>query len=221
MTNPAADAPALVWFRDDLRLADQPALHAAIRSKRPVICLYVYDAGRSSCRALGGASKWWLHHSLAALGTSLEKIGARLDLIACDHADLPQIAQSLGAGAVYWTRRYGGAQIACDAQVKKDLAAANIEAASFNGHLLREPWEVTTKTGGPMKVFTPFWRASQALGDIPAPLPAPKAFASAPWPKGGQKRATLKTLDLLPTKPDWAKYTRSLLLSIISILLPG
>lgn len=209
MSTPAADAPALVWFRDDLRLADQPALHAAIRSKRPVICLYVYDTGRSSGRALGGASKWWLHHSLAALGTSLEKIGARLDLIACDHADLPQIAQSLGAGAVYWTRRYGGAQIACDAQVKKDLAAANIEAASFNGHLLREPWEVTTKTGGPMKVFTPFWRASQALGDIPAPLPAPKAFASAPWPKGGQKRATLKTLDLLPTKPDWADGLRA------------
>jgi deoxyribodipyrimidine photo-lyase len=174
MPNPAADAPVIVWFRDDLRLADQPALDAARRSKRPVICLYVYDAGRSSGRELGAASKWWLHHSLAALGASIEKIGARLDVIAGDHEDLPKFAQSLGAGAVYWTRRYGGAQIACDAQVKKDLGAAGVEPASFNGHLLREPWEVTTKTGGPMKVFTPFWRASQALGDIRRPCPPPR-----------------------------------------------
>jgi deoxyribodipyrimidine photo-lyase len=201
---PAADAPALVWFRDDLRLSDQPALHAAAASGRPLICLYVFDAGRSEGRALGAAVRWWLHHSLGAHAAALEKIGGRLDIVEANHADLPAIAQALGAGAVYWTRRYGAEAIETDKAVKAALLEAGLEANSYCGQLLREPWEVTTQAGQPMRVFTPFWRAHQALGDTGAPLPAPRKITAADWPRKAPKRAKIEDLALLPTKPDWA-----------------
>jgi len=205
----AADAPALVWFRDDLRLADQPALHAAAASGRALICLYIFDAGRSEGRALGAAVRWWLHHSLTAHAAALEKIGGRLDIVEADHADLPAIAQALGAGAVYWTRRYGADAIETDKSVKAALLAADVEAHSFCGQLLREPWEVTTQAGQPMRVFTPFWRAHQALGDTGAPLPAPRKLTPADWTRKAPKRAKLADLALLPTKPDWAGGMRA------------
>ncbi|HEY8581171.1 MAG TPA: deoxyribodipyrimidine photo-lyase, partial [Beijerinckiaceae bacterium] len=204
----SVDRSAVVWFRDDLRLADQPALRAALDTGRPVVALYVHDEGRSSGRALGGASRWWLHHSLAALGESLETIGGRLDIVAGEHADMPRIVAALDAACVFWTRRYGGADVACDAEVKARLVADGVEAHSFNGQLLREPWEVSTKAGTPMRVFTPFWRAHQALGAIARPLPAPRKMKAAPWPKGAPKRSALADLDLLPIRPDWAEGLR-------------
>jgi len=200
----ASKSPALVWLRDDLRLADQPALSAAAASGRPVLCLYLFDNGDSAGRALGGASRWWLHHSLAALAGALEKIGGRLDILHAAHRDLPSIAASLDAAEVYWTRRYGGPEIACDKAVKAALLGAGIPVHSFNGQLLREPWEVTTKSGGPMKVYTPFWRAHRALGPIAPPLPAPTALKAAPWPSAAPARCALGDLGLLPTAPDWA-----------------
>lgn len=200
----ASQAPALVWFRDDLRLADQPALSAAAQSGRPLICLFLHDDGRSCGRALGGAQRWWLHHSLAALSASLEKIGGRLDIIEGAHEDLPGIATSLGVAEAFWTRRYNAQQIATDQRVKSALAAAGVGAHSFNGQLLREPWDVATKTGGPFRVFSPFWRASLALGSFAEPLPAPRKIHAADWPAAGPKRAALADLRLLPTRPDWA-----------------
>lgn len=210
MAKPASShAPALVWFRDDLRLSDQPALLAGIESGRPVICLFVHDDGLSCGRALGGAQRWWLHHSLTALSASLERIGGRLDVVVASHDELPAIAMSLGAAEVFWTRRYDARQIATDQRVKAALAAAGIAAASFNGQLLREPWEVANKTGGPFRVFTPFWKASQAMGDFAAPLLAPKKITAAPWPSGAPSRVQIGDLGLLPTKPDWAGGLRA------------
>ncbi|MBX9758870.1 MAG: DNA photolyase family protein [Beijerinckiaceae bacterium] len=210
MATPAtAHAPALVWLRDDLRLSDQPALAAAVKSGRPVIALFLHDDGRSCGRPLGGAQRWWLHHSLAALSASLDKIGGRLDIVAGDHDELPAIALKLGAGEVFWTRRYNSQQIATDQRVKSALGEAGIAAHSFNGQLLREPWELATKTGGPFRVFTPFWKASQALGDFAAPLPAPKKIAAADWPRAAPRRSKLDDLGLLPTRPDWAGGLRA------------
>lgn len=201
--------PAIVWFRDDLRLSDQPALAAGVQSGRPVICLFVHDEGRSGGRALGGAQRWWLHHSLAALARSLEKIGGRLDIVCAGHDELPAIARKLGAGAAFWTRRYDARQIATDQRVKTALTEAGVKAESFNGQLLREPWEIANKSGGPFRVFTPFWKASQALGPFPAPAPAAKKIAAAPWPSAAPKRARLEDLKLLPTRPDWAGGLRA------------
>ena len=197
-------APALVWFRDDLRLADQPALIAAVQSGRPIVCLFLHDDGRSCGRALGGAQRWWLHHSLAALAASLEKIGGRLDILTGEHDELPAIAGKLGAAEVFWTRRYNASQIATDQRVKSALTQAGIAAASFNGQLLREPWEIANKSGGPFRVFTPFWKAGQAMGDFAAPVAAPKKVIAAEWPSSAPKRVGLDDLKLLPTKPDWA-----------------
>ncbi len=197
-------APAIVWFRDDLRLSDQPALQAAVETGAPIICLYVFDEVSSGLRPPGGASRWWLHHSLAALATSLDKIGGRLDILRGAASELiPQLAAASGAAAVFWTRRYGAAEIALDTAIKEALRRNGVTAQSHNGQLLFEPWQLKTKAGGPFRVFTPFWRAALALPSPAHPAPAPKAIKAADWP-GKIKRLALDDLGLLPLKPDWA-----------------
>lgn len=198
MTSPS---PALVWFREDLRLSDNPALRAAVDSGRPVLCIYIFDEESSGLRAMGGASRWWLHHSLAALDEDLRKRGARLDIFAgAAQPVLEKLVKQTGAEALYWTRRYDKAGIAVDTAIKAALGE-KIEVTSFNGKLLVEPWEIKTKTGGPFRVFTPFWRAVLARPDPDAPLPAPRRIDGAHEPKGA---IDLDQLELLPTKPDWA-----------------
>ena len=130
------NSPAIVWFRDDLRLADQPALAAAIATGAPVLCVFILDEESPGARAHGGASRWWLHHSLAALGASLEAIGGRLDLLRGPAAaTIEALARATGAGHVFWTRRYGPADVAIDADAKARLKALGIEAVSHNGQL--------------------------------------------------------------------------------------
>ncbi len=200
--------PAVVWFRDDLRLADNPALHAAAASGAPVLCVYVFDEESRGVRPLGGASRWWLHHSLAALDASLRAIGGRLDILRGAGAETIA-ALARGARRVDWTRRYGVAEIAIDTEAKSALKELGVEAASHNGQLLREPWELRTGSGSFYRVFTPFWRAANAL---PAPAPpsrAPKSVAAADWPAGAPNRIALDDLGLLPTRPDWASGLRA------------
>ena len=116
---PSATQPAIVWFRDDLRLSDQPALSAAIETGAPVLCIYVFDEESDDLRPLGGASRWWLHHSLAALAGSLAKIGGRLDILRGAAGPLvTALAKAADAQSVLWTRRYGGAEIAATGRRK-------------------------------------------------------------------------------------------------------
>jgi len=202
--------PIIVWLRDDLRLADQPALHAAAASGAPVLCVYVFDEASPGLRPLGGASRWWLHHSLEAVAASLARIGGRLDILRGESAKLiPALAETSAARAVFWTRRYGAAEIAIDSAVKATIAAQGREAKSFNGQLLCEPFALKTKTGGPYRVFTPFWRAVSTQETIPAPLPAPDRLQAAVWPQAAPERVTLADLGLLPTRPDWAGGLRA------------
>lgn len=197
-------APVLIWFRDDLRFADQPALAAAAEHGAPVLCIHIRHDGIAGARPLGGASKWWLHHSLAALAGTLAKAGTRLHLLQGDPRELvPAIVRASGASHVFWTRRYGGAEIAIDTSIKEALKAQGVEAVSFSGQLLFEPWQVKTKTGDPFKVFTPFWRACLALPPPPAPIPAPRVIRTAPWPAGAPAPQTLDQIIPLPAKPDW------------------
>jgi deoxyribodipyrimidine photo-lyase len=170
-TSEISPAPGIVWFRDDLRIADNPALSAAISRGAPVLCLYIHDEESEGLRPLGGASKWWLGRSLASLSAGLEARGANLHVFyGAAEPLIARIARETGAGAVFWNRRYGAAEQGIDACVKAALKSRDVEARSFNSHLLREPWEVTTQAGGPMKVFTPFWRAARALGEPALPL---------------------------------------------------
>ncbi len=171
----------LHWFRNDLRLADNAALAAAAEAG-PVLCLYILDTGTDR-RPIGGASRWWLSRSLHALGEALAKKGGRLVLMTGDPAILlPRIAAEAGITLVTWNRRYQAAEIALDRKLKEELTANALAVRSFNSHLLHEPWQVTTTTGQPMKVFTPFWRAARQKGDPEAPIPAPRRIVALPLP---------------------------------------
>jgi deoxyribodipyrimidine photo-lyase len=188
--------PALVWFRLDLRLADQPALAAAVSRGGPVVPVYVLDDEAEGRWAPGGASRWWLHRSLAALDAALRARGSRLILRRGPARTLlPALARSTGARAVYWNRRYEPAVVARDAQLKAALAADGIEARSFNAALLFEPHTLRNQSGQPFQVFTPFWRHCQQL-PVAEPGPAPAGPIAAPerWPES----TPLEELELQP-----------------------
>ena len=194
--------PAVVWLRDDLRLDDQPAMSAA--SDRPALIVYLHDES-PGLRPLGGASRWWLGKSLAALGREIAARGGRLDILrGRAETIIPDLARSAAASHVYWTRRYGAAEIAIDKRVKATLAGSRVVAKSFNGQLLREPWEIRADSGGSFKVFTAFWRRHRAAGPLPAPQPAPERLPAAPWPDKAPVRVEIADLGLAPVKPDWS-----------------
>lgn len=195
-------APSLVWFRDDLRLTDNPALHAATQQGRAVIALYVLDEESPGLRRLGGAARWWLHRSLASLAEDLETIGVPLVLRQGRAGQvLRDLAGETGVGAVYWNRRYRPAEVAVDTAVMSDLRAAGCEVVSFQANLLFEPWTMQTGSGQPFRVFTPFWKAARAKGVARAPLPTPRPVSNrAP----AHRSEPLADWALLPTRPDWA-----------------
>ncbi|MEO3940465.1 deoxyribodipyrimidine photo-lyase [Paenarthrobacter nicotinovorans] len=193
--------PSIVWFRDDLRVADNPALRAAVDDGEAV-ALFVLDEESPGIRAHGGAARWWLHHSLTALREDLDKLGIPLLLRRGPAADIVQkTATTLGAGALYWNRRYGAAERTVDAGLKAWAGEAGLHVASFQASLLHEPWNVTTRTGGQYKVFTPFWRTVSAQ-EFREPLAVPA--------KGHGFTGKLPAYDdldswqLLPTTPDWS-----------------
>ncbi|MEP6480090.1 MAG: deoxyribodipyrimidine photo-lyase, partial [Rhodoglobus sp.] len=196
-------ATSVVWLRDDLRLADNPALTAAVERGGPVVVLYLLDDVSTGIRALGAASRWWLHHSLAALAASLEAIGGRLRLERGSAASvIPSVIAETGATTVFWNRRYSAARH-IDAELTATLRQAGVQAQSFHANLLFEPGTVLTGDGGPYRVFTPFWRACLESGEPRHPLPAPTAIEAAD--AGGD---ALADWQLLPTAPDWAPGLR-------------
>ncbi|MGY6246970.1 cryptochrome/photolyase family protein [Bosea thiooxidans] len=195
---------ALHWFRDDLRLSDNQALRCAADAET-TCCIYILDEGEGR-RPLGGASRWWLSRSLEALSTALAQKGGRLDILRGDPAILlPALAKAAAIERVTWNRRYDSASVALDKQLKEELSGTGIEVRSSNGSLLNEPWRVTTRTGQPMKVFTPYWRAARERGEPDAPVPAPSRLQAPVLPPSfGATLHRLAALALEPTEPDWA-----------------
>ncbi|QCU78204.1 deoxyribodipyrimidine photo-lyase [Citricoccus sp. SGAir0253] len=172
----SAPAPLTVlWFRDDLRVTDHPALVAA-REAGAVVGLWIReerDAEGRGPRPLGGAARWWAHRSLEALAAGLDGLGIPLLFAAGPAARvLPAVAEGLGATAVRWSRRYAPASRALDEALKDALRGAGLEVHSHPGSLLVEPWEVATGSGSHYRVFTPFWKAAAEL-PVGAPLAAP------------------------------------------------
>ncbi len=197
-----ATPPTLLWFRSDLRLQDNPALAAALGQGGPVIPVYVHDEAGEGDWKPGGASRWWLHHSLTALDTALQARGSRLVVVRGEAAAvLTKLAASTGATAVYWNRRYEPAVIARDTALKATLVSAGLQAKSFNGALLFEPHTIANKQGRPFQVFTPYWRHCLTL-PVAEPVTVPKGKIPAPasWPKS----LPIADLALLPTIP-WDK----------------
>ncbi len=193
--------PVLVWFRDDLRLDDHPALVAAAESGAPVLPVYVFEEGDDQ-RPLGGASRWWLHHSLVALSHALEQAGAPLILRRGRAQDvIPALIKETGATAIHWNRRYRPDAAAHDAELKAALKAAGHAVTSHRGTVLCEPFALMNQQGLPFKVFTPFWKALRASAPLPAPRPAPLRLSG----RQGVPSLSLDALALLPRRPNWAK----------------
>jgi deoxyribodipyrimidine photo-lyase len=201
-----ARRPSVVWLRDDLRIADNPAIAAAVGRREPAVVLYLLDEESVGIRPLGAASRWWLHHSLVALGVAIEKIGGTLVLRRGPAArEVPRLVADVGAGAVFWNRRYGGPQRAVDESLASSLRESGLEVQSFQASLLYEPGTVTTGAGTPFRVFTPFWRACLAAAAPREPLPAPREIEGVIGVRGDP----LSDWALLPTRPDWADGIRA------------
>jgi deoxyribodipyrimidine photo-lyase len=194
-------AATLVWFRLDLRLADNPALLAAMARGGPILPVFVWSPEEEGAWPPGAASRWWLHHSLTALDRSLRERGSRLILRRGPAlAALRTLAMETGANTVFWNRRYEPALLARDAQVKKALEADGLAVASFNSALLFEPSALKTLAGKPFQVFTPFWRACLAMPTPATPVKTPRKLGRpARWPATDP----LSSFDFLP-KPNWA-----------------
>jgi deoxyribodipyrimidine photo-lyase len=195
---------SIVWLRDDLRLDDNPALVEAAVLGLPTTVVFILDEESEGVRPLGGATRWWLHHSLASLAGALEAKGSRLLLRRGPAQEvIAQLAAKTNAGHLFWNRRYSLPERTVDAAVKAWAGENGIEAASYQANLLFEPWTVRTGTGGPYKVFTPFWRACLADGEVREPLDAPRKL---PFPPEGIGAAgdELGSWHLLPSSPDWS-----------------
>ena len=194
-------APVVVWFRRDLRIHDNPALAAAASRGRPVIPLFVLDEERSGVRALGGASRWWLHASLRSLAEDLAGLGLSLCLRQGPASDvLREVAAQTGAGRVVWNRCYEPASVARDTKVETTIRATGVATQSYPGSLLSEPGEILTGQGTPYKVFTSFWKRLREYYRVPPPHPAPKRLAPGPAIESDR----LDDWGLQPTAPDWA-----------------
>jgi len=199
-------APSLVWFRQDLRLADNPALSTAVARGGPVVPLYVWAPEDDGPWPPGGASRWWLHQSLAQLDADLRARGSRLVIRrGPSAAALAAVLAETGADAVFWNRRYEPAIIARDTDIKASLRAAGVLVETFNSALLFEPWTLETRAGKPFQVFTPFWKACLASTPPLAPIAPPPAL---PAPPGWPKSLPLGALGLEPTV-DWAAGMRT------------
>jgi deoxyribodipyrimidine photo-lyase len=194
-------APLLLWFRDDLRLADHQAVDDAARSGAPVVPVFILDE-KSALRPLGGASRWWLHGSLSALDGSLRARGSRLTLRRGPaDAILPAIAADMEARAVLWSRSWEPERQAQEERVEAALRERGVQTRPMAGDMLIEPSGMTTQSGGPFKVFTPFWKALRARCRPAPPLAAPDRLAGPTrWPESER----LEDWALRPKHPDWA-----------------
>lgn len=191
-----------VWFRQDLRLKNNLALHAALESSNTIVLLYILD-DRKNDHCLGSASKWWLHHSLLALSKTIEERGAKLILRKGNPLEIiPTFLKENSIQTLYWNRHYEPSAIIDEDSLTKILQEMNIKVCSFSGNLLLEPWEIKNKQEGLYKVFTPFSHALEYKISLKPLLLAPKRLPM----DTDKKYETEDIFDwcLCPTHPNWA-----------------
>ena len=162
----------LMWFRQDLRLRDNPALlHAC--EQGDILPVFIVDTATPDQYKPGGASKWWLHHSLLSLNRQLK--GKLICLQGDPQTLIPELVNTTGLQNVVWNRCYEPWQIARDQEIKKALKSRGIRVNSFSASLLWEPWQVVKHDGTPYKVFTPYYRKGCLKQPSPRlPLSAPE-----------------------------------------------
>ncbi|HUT41265.1 MAG TPA: deoxyribodipyrimidine photo-lyase [Gammaproteobacteria bacterium] len=190
---------AIVWFREDLRLHDNPALDHACAHYEHVIPLYIHQPDEAGDWQPGAASRWWLHHALRALDGQLREHGNAL-LIRSGSTSLDclaGLARETGAQAIVWNRQYTPQAMARDSAIKARLREAGLTVTSFRGGLLFEPHEVHKDDGTPYRVFTAWWRRCHTMDLYQPELPAPATLPGL----AGIDGIALDSLGLLPRQP--------------------
>jgi deoxyribodipyrimidine photo-lyase len=192
---------SIVWFQLDLRLADNPALHAAVKRGAPIVPIFIHVTDEVAPWPPGGASRWWLHQSLRSLDTSLRGLASKLIIRRGPTLEaLELLIRETGAAAVFWNRRYEPAVIRSAEKIKASLLARGLQVESFNGALLHEPWMIQNQAGRPFQVFTPFCKHCLNQLDPAIPLVKPKHL---PAPRTWPKSLSLEELKLEP-HINWA-----------------
>ena len=192
------------WFRQDLRVADLPGLHAAAATGCRLVACYILDETAPGEWAPGAASRWWLHHSLAALAHDIEKLGGRLVLRRGEtRSELTALLEESGARALYCSRQYEPWAANLETSLHNTLAPRGIAFKRFPGCLLFEPEAIATQGGGPFRVFTPFWRKCCSETSPAPPKDSPHKIT---WFDGPLTSENLEGWQLRPTSPDWASH---------------
>jgi deoxyribodipyrimidine photo-lyase len=195
-------SPVLLWFRNDLRLADNAALAAVALSCRPIIPVYILDDVAAGSWRMGGASRWWLAPSLEALASSLEKVGSRL-ILRRGRAEkaLEALVSETGAGEIVCNRLHEPWAEERDGRIEAVLKKIGVGFRSFESSLLFPPETMLGPKGHGYRVFTPYWKACLAGPAPKQQLPSPKRLiAPEVWPESD----ALGAWKLVPTRPDWA-----------------
>lgn len=188
-------SPIIVWLRNDLRLHDNPALHAASETNRPLILCYIWSDEDNKPHSPGGASRAWLHDSLIEFAKSCQN---KLIIRKGHYAQvLEALISETKATSLYWNRRYEPHLIAKDQEIKTTLTQAGIEVKSFIGNVLFEPWQIATREAKPFKVFTPFYK-NCLKSDFTKPLDTPKELY---FYAGKTSSETISGLGLLTKNP--------------------
>ena len=198
--------PTILWFRNDLRLADNAALSAAIELGFPIVPVFIWDPSSYGAWTPGAASKWWLHHALDSLNTSLCKLGGSL-IFRKGHTleVLEELIHETGANHVFWNRRYESSLRKLDASCKRILTKRGLDVRSFNSALLNEPHEVGTKSGSPYKVYTPYFNTVVGRPAVP---PITLNNSSIRFSKITPESISINALELLPSSNWHRKFER-------------
>jgi len=154
------------WFRQDLRLSQNPSLVALSKKVDQIVPIYILDPKQR----IGSVSKWWLEQSLKNLSDNIEKKNGKLKIFVGNPYDIIEsLVENKNIECVYWNRLYDPYSIKRDKRVKSFLKVEDIDCVTFNGYLLNEPWEIKNKSGSFFKVFTPYWRHSNEIIRIKKP----------------------------------------------------
>ena len=199
-----SNSPIIVWIRKDLRLIDNPSLYHAALEGNPVIPVFIWAPSEEGNWCMGEAQQWWLHHSLHAFASTLETQGLKLIVRrGPSESTLFKLAQETGAQTVYWNKVYEPIEAQRDQQTAHFLEKNEIEVIQWDGQILHDPTEISTKSGTPYKVFTPFWRNLKEHLRVPLPLEKP-TFKTGSNHLHALSSLAIEELQLLPSL-DWAK----------------
>lgn len=194
--------PIIFWFRQDLRLGDNPALTAAVKSNSPIVPVYIFDETAPGKWAPGGASCWWLHQSLEKLSADLRTCGADLILKRGKTLDLlTTLVQKTSAHSVYFSRCYEPYAVKLEKDLITALEKHQVSCKRFSSGLLFEPEEIRNKSGEPFRVFTPFWKSCLTKEEPKKPIAKIKKLTKCATKVASE---TLADWHLVPTQPDWA-----------------